>query len=153
MSAAKSTSLHRHPRPLYELSRRYRHYAPQKEFRLSVAISTLFFFGSVVVSFFAIQYATEHAGNSVTDIVLSNIPVFDVDGLFVWGTVFLIAYSTLLLFAHPKRIPFALNSLGVFFLVRSAFIMLTHIGPFPQHTENIYNAGTLLGHFLFSSDL
>ena len=106
----------------------------------------------MVVSFYAIQYATERASSSVSDIILSNIPAFDVDGLFAVGTLLLIAFITLLLLAHPKRIPFALNGLTVFFLIRSGFIMLTHIGPFPVQTPDA-DWGTLLNHFLFSSDL
>ncbi len=115
-------------------------------------MSIVFFFVSVVVSFYAIQYATRRASSPVTDIVLSNVPVYDVDTLFAVGTILLIVFITLLVLAHPKRIPFMLNCLTLFFLIRSGFIMLTHIGPFPVQTPDA-DWGTLLNHFLFSSDL
>ena len=147
-----SVPLHRHPRPHRELWRRYRHYAAQQEFRVSILLAVSMFFGSVAVSFFAIRYATERASSSVTDIVLSNIPAVDVDGIFVFSTVLLIVFVTLLLFAHPKRIPFVLHSLTTFYLIRSAFISLTHIGPFPVEVQNA-DWGTFASRFLFSSDL
>ena len=146
-AAHRSVPLHRHPHPHRELARRYRHYVAQQDFRVSVLLSVILFCASVAASFFAIQYATEHASNPVTDIILSNIPVFDVDGLFIYGTLALIAFIVLLLFAHPKRIPFSLHSLTLFFFIRSAFVMMTHIGPFPVETPDA-GWGTLITNFL-----
>jgi hypothetical protein len=152
MSESKNVSLHRHPHPHREFARRWRHYAAQQEFRVSILTSVLLFIASVVVSLFAIQYATERASNSVTDIFLSNVPVVDVDGLFVYGTLSLIVFIALLLIAHPKRIPFALHGMTLLFFIRSAFISMTHIGPFPLQTADTgWNA--LVNHFIFSSDL
>ncbi|GEM_PF-95541 len=154
MTPAKTAlPLHKHPQPHKELLRRHRHYWMRKDFRISASISIVFFWVSVFVSFFAIQYATERASNPVTDIILSNFPAVDVDGLFVYGTLLLIAFATIIVFAHPKRIPFTLYSLTVFYLIRSGFISLTHIGPFPVQTENAYDLGAVISRFLFSSDL
>lgn len=125
------TPLHRHPAPHRELARRYRHYAAQQEFRISVALSIAMFLASLIAVFYAIGYATERASNAVTDIVLSNMPAFDVGGLFINSTFVFIGFITLLLAAHPKRIPFALHSLALFYFLRAGFISLTHIGPFP----------------------
>src|SRR3989344_4320481 len=149
----RGTSLYRHPRPHAVLWRRYRHYTAQREFIGSVALSIVAFLGSVIASFFAIRYATERASNSGTDIVLSNVPVLDVGGIFVVSSLLLIAFIALLIFAHPKRIPFAMYSMTLFFLIRSTFISLTHIGPFPTQTESAYDWGVIISKFLFSSDL
>lgn len=152
MSAAEHIPLHRHSAPHRELWRRYRHYGGQREFRKALLASIVLFAASIVVIFYAMGYATERASSSVTDIVLSNIPAFDVDALFAWGTILLIVFITLLLLAHPKRIPFSLNSLAIFYVIRAAFVSLTHIGPFPVQTPDA-NWGTLMNHILFSSDL
>jgi hypothetical protein len=146
------TPLYRHPAPHREIARRYRHYVAQQDFRVSVLLSILFFAASVVVSFYALSYATESASNPVTDIILSNTPAFDVDALFAYGTMALIAFITLLLVVNPKRIPFTLHTMTMFYLIRSAFVTLTHIGPFPTQVASA-DWGTLLSHFLFSSDL
>lgn len=141
--------LHRHPAPHREFFRRYRHYGAQQEFRVSVLLSVLTFAASLVASFYAIAYATERASNPVTDIVLSNMPVFNVDRLFVYGTVLVVFFGILLIAAHPKRIPFSLHTIALFYFVRAAFTSLTHLGPFPVSTVSSFDFGTLAGRFFF----
>jgi len=151
MEAPPATPLYRHKAPHRELLRRYRDHFSKREFRILIVLSLIYFFASVVVSFYAINYANEVASNAVTDIILSNTPAFDVDGLFGYGTILLIAFITLVLLSHPKRVPFSLFSMGTFFFIRSAFTSLTHLGPFPTVPPN-GDWGTLLSHFLFGSD-
>lgn len=124
-----SIPLHRHPSPHRELWRRYRHYAAQQDFRLSVVVGAFALLGAFVVNFYAIHIATEKAGSAATDIILSNIPVFEVDGLFIYGTFVVGFLSAVLVLAHPKRLPFALHALTLFILIRSGFTVLTHLGP------------------------
>jgi hypothetical protein len=145
------TSLHRHHAPHRELARRYRAHWSRKEFRSALYVSVLFFAAAVTVSFFAIQYATERASNAVADIILSNFPPLDVDVFFVFGTLLLIIFATLLAFAHPKRLPYMLNALALFYLIRSAFVTMTHLGPFPVPLDTT-DWGTLAAHFLFGAD-
>jgi len=145
--------LHRHSRPHAELWRRYRHYGAQQEFRVSVLLSILTFVSSLVASFYAVGYATESASNSVTDIILSNTPVLDVDNLFVYGTFSFIILGAVLLIAHPKRIPFALHTIALFYFIRAAFISLTHLGPFPESAIDSFDFGSLVGRMFFGSDL
>lgn len=147
------TPLYRHPAPHRELLRRYRYYAARQEFRLSVLFSLLTFAASLVASFYAVGYATESASNPVTDIILSNTPVFDVDGLFVYGTFLFVGFGTVLLVAHPKRIPFTLHALALFYFLRAGFISLTHLGPFPIHTENTFDFGMIAGRIFSGGDL
>lgn len=146
-------SLHRHPKPHRELARRYRHYAAQQSFRVSILLSVMLFAASVATVFYAIGYATEHASNSVTDIILSNTPAFNVDALFVYGTIGLVACIVLLLFANPKRIPFTLHAMALLYFIRAAFISMTHMGPFPIHAEGAHDVGFVMGRFLFGGDL
>jgi PAP2 superfamily C-terminal len=126
----------------------------QREFRLLMLFSVLFFVFSITVSFFIIGYANTHASNGVTDIILSNIPVFDVDGLFVYGTFLLIFFITALCITYPKRTPFVLDALALFWIIRSIFTSLTHIGPFATQTPfNLdINLGTIAGRFLVGND-
>ena len=135
-----------------ELPARYRACVKRPEVLLSILYSVLLFAASVFVSFYAINYATESASNSVTDIILSNIPAYDVDGLFAWGTLLLIVFIVLILLLYPKRIPFTLYSMGIFYMIRSAFTSLTHLKPYPALPSN-GNWGVLLNHFLFGGDL
>jgi hypothetical protein len=131
--------------------RRYRDAFSTRGFRTAALYSILFFAASTVVSFYAINYANAVASSYVTDIVLSNIPAFDVDGLFGYGTILLIVFILLVLLAYPKRIPFSLNAMAAFYIIRSAFTTLTHLGPFPTLPAN-GDWGVLLSHFLFGDD-
>lgn len=115
----------------HALLNRYKESWFDKHFLFSAPIAIVLFTVSVVINFYAGVYATEKASNYVQDIVLSNIPVFDVGGIFIWGVVALIAVLTWLVLAHPKRIPFVLHSLSLFYLVRACFVSLTHLAPYP----------------------
>ncbi len=145
-------ALDKHSLSFKECIRRHREHWTKKEFLSAVLFSSLFFVTSVAISFFAIQYATERASNSVTDIILSNTSPLNVYGFFVFGTLFLVLFVLLVLIAHPKRIPFTLYSLGLFYIVRSSFVSLTHIGPFPIPPD-VTDWGIIAAHFLFGSDL
>ncbi len=128
-------------------------YFLNRKFLVSVALGVLFLGVSIVVSYWAVTYATESASNSVTDIILSNIPVFDFDGLFIYGPmVFWVLVGLYLIFVSPQKIPFTLKSIALFELIRSAFISLTHIGPFPTHVPISASWGVLFsGSDLFFS--
>ena len=132
------------------LIERYRSCFREKDFASSLVVSLLLLFVGIVVTWFAIVYATDHSSSSVTDIILSNIPVFDVDGIFVYGPVIYWVIIGLYLLAHPRKMPFSLKSIGLFLLIRSAFISMTHIGPF---IPNATTTGGILGVFTTGNDL
>jgi len=87
---------------------------------------------SLVINYFASLYAADRASSSVTDIVLSNIPVFDVDALFIWGPLVFWAILAVIGFSQPKQIPFLAKNIALFVAIRAVFITLTHIGPYPD---------------------
>lgn len=102
-------------------------------FFFDLTISFGVFLLSLVINQYAIIFATEKASNPVTDLILSNIPAFDVDKLFVYGTALVAAYGVALCLTEPRRIPFALRTVALFFVIRSIFVSLTHLAPFePQ---------------------
>ncbi len=128
----------------------YRLYFRDKKFLRSFGAAFLFLLAGIVVTWFAIVYATEKSSSSVTDIILSNIPVFDVDGIFVYGPLIYWVIIGLYLLSNPKRLPFSLKTIGLFLFIRSFFISLTHIGPF---IPNATTTGGILGVFTSGNDL
>jgi hypothetical protein len=108
---------------------RYREAILEPGFALSVCIGAVMLAVALWGNFWAITQATARAGAGVSDLILSNIPVFEVDGLFVYGTFIVAAISILIMLSHPKRLPFALRTLALFIVVRSAFTLMTHLGP------------------------
>ncbi|TSA44914.1 hypothetical protein D4R51_02885 [bacterium] len=130
---------------------KYKSCVRNRKFLFSIGVGFLFLAASIVMSFFAIIYATERASGPVTDIILSNIPVVDVDGIFVYGPVIFWIFVVGYLIFEPKEIPFTIKSIALFTVIRSIFISLTHIGPFPSHIQ--VTATGLLGAFTSGNDL
>jgi hypothetical protein len=151
MTSARSLPLHRHPQPHRELVRRYKTFFANREAIYSVGLSVVLLGASWFVNYFAITFATGHMSNSVTDLVLSNIPVFNVADFFVYGTFVYGIVSLLLVLAHPKRIPFAFKSVALFWVIRSAFTTLTHAAPFEAHY--VTNFGPTITTMFFGADL
>lgn len=116
----------------------------EQYYKAALPISIFLFLTAVTANTFAGVYATEHASNSVTDVILSNIPVFDIDAWFVYGSIAFIVIVVALLSAHPHRIPFVLCALALFYIIRAVFISLTHIGPYPEHAELNFESKIIL---------
>ena len=136
-----------------EVLRRYKVYAVKPEVQLSFGISIIIFFCSLVYNFYTSAYATAHASNYVEDIILSNIPTFDVGAIFSWGVLALIAFILYLVLIHPKRFPFILHSLSTFYFIRGTFVALTHLSPYPTRTALDVNFGTLFAKQFGGADL
>ena len=136
-----------------QVLKRYKTCFRDRDYVLSFVLSFIFFILSAIVSFFAIVYATENAGSPVTDFILSNIPVFDVDGLFMYGPIVFGIIIAFYLILNPKKIPFSLKSIALFLCIRSIAINLTHIGPFPTHIQINPFGGGFLKTFISGNDL
>ena len=133
------------------LLRRYRAVLSERWVRISMLQSLLIFAVGWVTNYYAIIFATDRASNSVTDIVLSNIRVFEVDGLFVYGTFIVAGLGIVLILWHPRRVPFALAALGLFWIVRSIFVSLTHLAPYESHIMSDF--GPRINDLFFGADL
>lgn len=150
-ASSRNTSLHRHSAPHKELWRRYASHLSRPEFYRSIVPATIVFILGLIANTFSIIFATEHASSPVTDLILSNTPKLNVDLLFVYGTFFGVIVAVLLCFAHPKRLPYALYTTALFYIIRSAFVTLTHIAPFePQISDEF---GQTINRMFFGADL
>jgi membrane-associated phospholipid phosphatase len=128
----------------------YKNLFIHKPFLSSLGISILLFLLSMIVNFKAGTYATISASNSVTDIILSNIRVYDVDNFFIYGSFIFALFTVLITLYKPERIPFVIKSVALFILIRSLFITLTHLGPFPSQ---LIIDSNLLSKMSFGGDL
>ncbi len=125
--------------------------AQDKEFIKSLIIGFLLLVLSLIINYIAGTYATEKASLPVTDIILSNIPVFDVDGIFIYGSIIFWIFAIVVFFYNPKKIAFGLKSIALFVIIRSIFISLTHLGPFP--TQMVVDNVSLFNKLTFGGDL
>jgi hypothetical protein len=136
-----------------ELVRRWRVYGKRPDVWRAFAFSGVFFIAGLVYNFYAGVYASLHVSNYVEDIILSNIPTWNVGWLYVWGAMGLIVFITGLAFSHPKRIPFILNSLSLFYFIRGTFVALTHLRPYPTQASLHLNFGELFARQFGGDDL
>jgi hypothetical protein len=127
-----------------------------KEALFRIVPAILLLFTSLFINYHAGNYATNVASNSVSDVILSNIPVYDVDFVFVYGALFFVLFVIGLTLIDPKRVPFTLNAISLFTIIRAVFISLTHIGPFPSHIQvydhTFYNLFDSSGSLFFWKD-
>ena len=114
-----------------ELLRLYQTLFNKPGFVRSVVQGVAFLAASMIAIFAAVSYATVHASNHVTDIVLSNVGPFNVRFLFIYGTFVEFVVLGALIAWRPNRMPFAFKSMALFLLVRAVFVSLTHIAPSP----------------------
>ena len=112
---------------------KYKNYFGNRDFLISLLLSVFILGVALVANHYAGIYVTEKASNPVTDIILDNVRVYDVDTIFVYGPVLMWIFVAGLLAIHPQRIPFLIKSTGLFYLIRSIFISLTHIAPPTVH--------------------
>ncbi|MBI5138326.1 MAG: hypothetical protein HZA95_00830 [Candidatus Vogelbacteria bacterium] len=106
---------------------------------------------SLIANAVASEYATEKASNFVTDIILSNIRVYDVDWIFNYGAIVFWIFIIFLCIKKPARIAFVLKSTALFILIRSVFISITHLGAFP--TQIYIDPTSFVSNFTFGGDL
>ncbi len=114
------------------LGQKYKVLFKNKHFLNSLALGAIFLPISIVINMFTSMYATDRATAPVGDIILSNIPVFQVDHIFIYGPIIFWTVMGLYALSKPEKIPFWLKAICLFVITRSIFISLTHIGPFPD---------------------
>jgi hypothetical protein len=132
------------------LAEKYKIYKEDRRALFSLVFSFVLLIFSLFVNFYAGTYAAKEASNYVNDIILSNIRAFDIDGIFIYGPLVLWAFVAYLLLKDPHKIPFTLKSIALFVLIRSVFVTLTHIGPFPT---GIALDSDIINKFTFGADL
>lgn len=137
-----------------ELLSRHKHYWSQKKYRASSFVGFLLFSLSLIANRYASFYATAQASNPVTDLFLDNLPVVKVEWI-VNDAAAIFGFCMIgLIIWQPRRIPFILKSVALFILIRSIFITLTHLAPFPERVfldpADIFRTLTYGGDYFFS---
>jgi hypothetical protein len=98
----------------------------------SAALGVALYAASLVTNFFAGSYATRVMSDPVGDLLLDATSALDVSVAYEQGATLLWLGMSLLVLADPRRLPFAFKVLGLFILVHSAFVIQTHLGPYPD---------------------
>jgi len=109
----------------------YKTYFADKNFVISFLGGLVLLGISLIAQFFISGYVNSLPSAPVTDLILSNTRVYDVDLIFVYGSVLLLFIALFIGFRHINYMPFAMKSAALFTLIRSVFVILTHISAFP----------------------
>ena len=131
----------------------YKSVFTDKNFLSAFGLSMVLFLMSLIVNFYAGTYATTSASNSVTDIILSNTHAYDLGEFFVYGSLLFATFGTVVCFHSPKKLPFVVKSIALFIIIRSIFISMTHIGPFPSQISIGDNIFSFFNKLTFGGDL
>lgn len=94
-------------------------------------------------------YVDHVQGQAVGDLILDNIPIYDLNFIFFWAVLIFWAGNIIYRLIFPKEFPFILVSLSLFVLVRCFFISLTHIGP----PETLLVVPEELSYYSFNADM
>jgi hypothetical protein len=136
----------------------YKHHFSDKSFLISFLSGLVLLGISLITQFFISGYVNSLPNAPVADLILSNIRVYDVSGIFVYGSVLLLFVGVFIGLSRPNYLPFVMKSVALFTLIRSLFVILTHISAFPTHividsvffNREVFN-GIFTGNDLFFS--
>ncbi len=126
-----------------------------KEILSSKKKVSLFIAGiAALLSSFAVNnkvstYVDHVQGQAVGDLLLDNIPIYDLNFIFFWAVLIFWVGNIIYRLIFPKEFPFILVSLSLFVLVRCFFISLTHIGP----PETLLVVPDELSYYSFDADM
>ena len=79
-------------------------------FRRSFWLTIGFLIVSLIINFYSGIYATEKASNAVTDIILSNTKVYNLEDVFVFGSWILVAFIIYLCTLKPAKMLFVVRA-------------------------------------------
>jgi hypothetical protein len=94
-----------------------------------IVLSLLLFALANVVNLYASKFVDKIPTRSVTDLILDNIPTLDLDFIFVYGFLAVIAAIAIYtIFFRVKDFHRVVSQISLLVLMRSFFIVLTHLG-------------------------
>jgi formate-dependent nitrite reductase membrane component NrfD len=97
--------------------------------RRHVLVSVALFAVGMCLTYLATRYTNHHIGDVASDLLLDNLPVYQVGYIFFQGAFAFVVVVFGILFFEPKYIPFTLEASAIFFTVRSFFMVMTHLAP------------------------
>ncbi len=126
-----------------------------KAYLLSLLGGIIFLVGAYLVNDFFSVINDTYVYVSVGDLILDQIPTYNMEFFFTWVMYALMAlcfiYPT---FFKPEIVPFGLKTFSILILLRCGFINLTHIGPpVGFFYDGMKVGGSVIADLLFRNDL
>ncbi len=112
---------------------------------------------ALIFQYYSGIYSLDHSSRFVGDLFLDNLPVINMNIVIINGALLSIALSTILVLTKPKYLLFAIKAVAMFIAIRSFFVVITHLGIYPDqivpgHTllDRLYVAMGLEAGYFFS---
>jgi hypothetical protein len=122
------------------------------EHKYKILLALLFLAIAAVATVLSSTYVDEITTIAVPDLLLDVLPVVNLSFLFVWGIIAVVAVYILYPFLYkPRKIHYSIGILSLFLMVRSAFIILTHLKA-PAGAIPVAGSG-ILSFVTYSNDL
>jgi len=117
-----------------------------------IAVSLIFLLIAVVFDIIAGTYVTKKGGVVASDLILDNIPTLDLDFLFLYGGIAILAVLFLYpLFFRVKEIHKVIGQFSLLLMIRAAFTCFTHLVA-PSNAFS-FTVPSLISFFTFQNDL
>lgn len=99
------------------------------------------------------DYVTDTAKTVVApDLILDNIGPYNLNFIFVWLIIAVISFYFIYpLIAKPKEMPYVINMFSMFIIIRSFFVIFTHLGV--PYDATVTQFPSILQFLNFSNDL
>ncbi|OGC82225.1 MAG: hypothetical protein A2V81_00615 [Candidatus Abawacabacteria bacterium RBG_16_42_10] len=133
------------------LRRLYHHYRHLPELRRYSLYGALFLLVIVWLNYQAGTFAFSRMSNGVADLILDSIPRLDVSFVFIEGALLMTLLIFIIALRRPTYIPCILFNVAMFFGVRAAAVILTHLGP-PLTVPDLTLASNLTERFVQGAD-
>jgi len=117
-----------------------------------IAISLLFLLITIVFDILAGRYVTKVGGVVASDLILDNILTMDLNFIFTWGSILIVAVLFLYpLFFKVKEFHKVISQFSLLIMVRAAFTCFTHLGA--PSDALVFDVPSLVSLFTFQNDL
>ena len=137
------------------LLHRWRELLRDRGYRISLLAGLAVLTASYFLNYYANLYTASAAVLSVGDLILDHLPTINLSMFYILGIYFTeLVFFIYIVFFKPELAPITAKTIGAFYIIRSFFISLTHLGP----PANFFNLPQLtdqwgLGRYFYLNDL
>ena len=99
-----------------------------------------------IISFFALNLLDKMQLTSVNDLILDNIPTLSLFWFRTFGIFLIIILAVVIIFLKPKYLPISFKAIGLLYIIRPLFIVLTNLKAYSTkiHIPTNYFLGGIL---------
>ena len=120
--------------------------------KYKLLMSLIFLSAAVAIYAISGDFVSDHNWSAVSDVILNNIGPYNLSFIFVWLLVLVVVvFIAYPLIYQTDKLPYAITILSFFLVIRSVFMLFTHLGA-PIDAIKV-NAPSLLQFLTFTNDL